>query len=215
MNIFEAILTRKVALKFEKKEIDDKLIGLILHAATYAPSAGKLEEWRFIVVKDEKLKEKLSELAYNERLIKDAALNIVACADFEAAEAKYKEKGINYALQDISFASMIILLSAKALGLGSALIRNFKVEEVAQLLDLPDSIKPALIIPLGYVVEEKEIERLPYENLTYLNQYGRKYEIEFKPILKYLKDFFEKRKGEKEKRKLKLDFMAFLKKLAR
>lgn len=194
MNIFEAILKRKIAVKFEKKEIDDKLIGLILHSATHAPSAGDIQEWRFIVVKDDNLKEKISELSYDEKILKEAPVCIVVCADIEAISTKYGEKGKKYAIQDTSFASMIIILCSYALGLSSTLIRNFKSDEIKKLLDLPEYLEPMTIIPIGYPAEEREIDRIPYENLTSLNLYGRKYEVELKPLIEYLKDFLEKKR---------------------
>jgi nitroreductase len=212
MNVFEAILTRKVPKSFQKKEIDDKLIGLILHSATRVPSAGNLQAWRFIVVKDEDVKKKLSELSYNEKIIEEAPVSIVVCVDFRSAELKYGGRGIGYVMQDVCFASMIILIAAKALGLGGLILRNFK-EGVRDILELPNDLKPVFIIPIGYVSEEVEIDRLPYENLTSIDKYGRKYEFKLKPIITYLKEIFEKRKNVKED--VSFDLKGFLKKITK
>jgi len=217
MNFFEAMLERKVTVKFLNKEVDDKLIGLLLHSATYAPSAGNLQEWRFVVVRDEKIKEKLSRFAKDEKRIMEAPVNIVVCSDVEATEAKYGEKGDDYAIQDASFVAMTILIGARSLGLGGVLIRNFDVEKIIELLDLPKVFKPSFIIPIGYVAEEEEIKRIPNENLTSMNRYGRKYEAEITPVIDYMKELFEKGRKESKKtgkKKIFYDFEEFLRKLS-
>lgn len=52
-------MNRRSTRRFEKKEVDDKLIGVMLYMATQAPSAGNTQEWQFIVVKDIETKKKI------------------------------------------------------------------------------------------------------------------------------------------------------------
>ena len=52
MNVFEAVATRRSIRKFRSQDIPMELIGIILDAGRYSPSAGNLQNWRFIIVKN-------------------------------------------------------------------------------------------------------------------------------------------------------------------
>jgi len=180
--------------KFEKKEVDDKLIGLMLYAATHAPSAGNTQEWEFVVVKDSEQKKKIAIAALHQTLIKDAPVVIVVCADLEKISLRYGKRGEElYFAQDTAAAIQNILLSAHALDLGSAWIGAFDEEHVKEILKLPENLRPVAILSIGYPAEEPEMpKRIPFENLTSLDFYGKKYEIEFEPIAEYLKKALKK-----------------------
>ncbi|MEM0476139.1 MAG: nitroreductase family protein, partial [Candidatus Aenigmatarchaeota archaeon] len=60
MNIFETIEKRKSIRKYKNIKVDLKYIMAILEYAILAPSAGNVQEWRFIVIDDNKIKEKLA-----------------------------------------------------------------------------------------------------------------------------------------------------------
>jgi nitroreductase len=194
MNVFQCIFKRRSIRRFKKEEVNDKLIGLMLYAATHAPSAGNTQEWEFIVVRDEKQKNKLAVAALHQNFIAEAPVVIVVCADLEKIGLKYGKRGeFLYFAQDTATAVQNILLSAHALGLGSCWVGAFDEEHVKEILKLPENLRPVAILPVGYPAEEPEMpERIPFENLTSLDFYGKKYEVEFKPILEYLERFLKK-----------------------
>jgi nitroreductase len=194
MNVFQCIFKRRSIRRFKKEEVNDKLIGLMLYAATHAPSAGNTQEWEFIVVRDEKQKNKLAVAALHQNFIAEAPIVIVVCADLEKIGLKYGKRGeFLYFAQDTATAVQNILLSAHALGLGSCWVGAFDEEHVKEILKLPENLRPVAILPVGYPAEEPEMpERIPFENLTSLDFYGKKYEVEFKPILDYLERFLKK-----------------------
>ena len=186
--------------KFSEKKVDDKLIGVILASATSAHSAGNVQEWEFIVVKDKEVKKRLGEAAFHQKFVELAPVVIVVCANLGKIAPKYFERGEKlYAIQDTAFASLLIAIAARALGLGCYLVQAFDEEEVRSILELPDDVRPMMIIPLGYPAEEPEIkEKIPFENLTWINKYGKKYEFERMPILDYLRKFLRKKEKKLE-----------------
>jgi nitroreductase len=206
LNIFECIATTGAVKKFTEKPVDEKMIGLILHMANHAPSAGNLQEWEFIVVKDLEQKKKLAEAALKQKFIQYAPVVIVVCANLERASFKYSVRGERlYAIQDTAFASLLILLSANALGLGACLVQAFDEEEVKIILGLPDELRPVAIIPIGHPMGGPEkLERTTFENLTHLDMYGKKAEMKFKPIINYLESVLKQFRKE-EKKKLELE----------
>ncbi len=224
MDVFEAMLNRRSVREFKKGEVDDKLIGVMLYMATQAPSAGNVQDWEFVVVKDQTAKEKLAEAALRQTFVAEAPVVIVVCADLEKIALKYHERGERlYAIQDTSFAVMNMLLAAHALGLSTCVVNAFDEEEVRKILVLPENLRPVAIIPIGYAGEEPDRpERTPFENLTSVNKYGKKYDISYstqigpgrklmvKPLGNVLEDALKGKKSEK-----KLTFEDFLKKLSR
>lgn len=177
MNLFDAVTSWVPVKKFDKKPVDDKFIGVILHMATHAESAGNLQGWEFIVVKDDDTKEKLFKAALKQNQVKEAPVCIVVCADLKKFSLKYEERGeILYAMQDTASAVTIMLLTATALGLGSDWVRAFDEESVKYILKLPDNIRPVGIIPIGYAKEKPRREtRVPFDRLTWYDEYRKKY----------------------------------------
>jgi len=226
MNIFEAIVSWRPAKKFESKHVDDKLVGVMLHMATHTVSAGNIQEWQFIVVRDHEIKKKLSSAALDQTQIIQAPVDIVVCADLEKANLRYATRGeVFYAIQDTAAAAQIILFTANALGLGSDWIKAFDENKVKNALGLTNNIRPVAIIPVGYASEEvSERKLMPFEHMTWENKYGKKYELSYitqpgvpretswKPIGNYIEELFEKRKKEKPKTE-KLSLAQLLKKL--
>jgi nitroreductase len=206
MNIFDAIVNRKTVIKFKKEAVDDKLIGVMLHMATYAHSAGEIQEWNFIVVRDEKERDKLYKAALEHPALKNAPVIIVVCADLEKASMRFQKRGeVFYSVQDTAAATMLMLVTANALGLGAVWIGSFDEERVKDILYLPENLRPVAIVVVGHVEEGEEMKkRIPFDNLTWYNKYGKRYdisyliqpgarkEVEIKPIGNLIEDVVKK-----------------------
>ena len=193
MDIFEAIAKRRSIRKYQDKDVDDKLIGVMLWAAAQAPSAGNLQEWRFIVVKDKKTKEMLYKAALEQEHVKQAPVLIVVAADLEVQILRYGKRGeLVYALEDCAAAIENMLLVATALGLGTCWVGAFDEEDVKNILRLPDFLRPIAIITVGYPAEELEKKEVDYSRFAFLEFYGRKFEFEFKTLHELLMEKFGK-----------------------
>jgi len=223
MNLFQTISAIKPVTKFQKKPVDENMIGLMLHMATYSFSAGNVQEWEFIVVEDDIEKKKLAEAALKQKHVMDAPTNIVVCANLGKISLKYGLRGeLAYSLEDTFAAASLIVLTANAMGLGSDMVRAFDEEVVKGILGLPDNIRPVVIIPVGYPAEDAEKEgpkKIPFEELTHVNRYGNKIQIQIKPFLNQLEDKLNQiqklQKQEKsDKDTKKFDFQSFLKKIS-
>ena len=226
MNIFESIVSWRPVKKFDKKHIDDKLIGVMLHMASHAVSAGNMQEWQFIVIRNNEIKKKLSVAALDQTQIEEAPIDIVVCADLEKANLRYSKRGeVFYSIQDTAAAVQILLLTANALGLGSDWIKAFDEDRIRIILGLPNNLRPVAIVPIGYALEEySERKFLPFENMTWENAYGKKYELSYiiqpgikreiswRPIGNQIEELFKKRQKEKPKTE-KMTFSQLLKKL--
>jgi nitroreductase len=150
MDVFKAIENRRSIRKFKKEPVHDSLIHKIIEAGIWAPSAGNLQSWEVILVKNQETREKIASAAYRD-FISEAPLIIVLCANQQVAGAIYDERGKElYCIQDAACAAQNMLLAAHALGLGACWVGAFEEEVVMDALDLPVHLRPVAVIPVGY-----------------------------------------------------------------
>lgn len=155
MEVFEAIKKRRSIRRFDSsRQISEEQIEKLLEAARWAPSAGNLQSWFFVVVKDQETKEKLVEAAWGQDFIAEVPVVIVSCADLKRSASRYGDRGETlYAIQDTTIASQNICLTATEMGLGTVWVGAFAEEEVSRILELPENLHPIAILPIGYPAE--------------------------------------------------------------
>jgi len=176
MDVFECIVTRRSVRSYEKKDVPNELIGQMLEAAVRAPSAGNVQPWEFIVVKDIEIKKQLALAALRQSHVEEAPVVIVVCADPEKAE-RYGERGKSlYYIQDTAAAIENMLLTAHSLGLGTCWVGAFEEDEIRKILNIPQKLKPVALITVGFPIEYEKptkTSRIPFENITSIDKYGK------------------------------------------
>ena len=80
MDVMTAIKTRRSIRAYKDKPIEDEKLKAVLEAGRLAPSARNLQEWKYVVVKDKGLRDKLIDAANGQRFVGQAPAVIVACA---------------------------------------------------------------------------------------------------------------------------------------
>ncbi len=151
MDLIEAIKGRRSIRRFKAQTVPEETIMQIIEAATYAPSAGNIQPWRFIIAKNPDLKKNLAKAAYDQNLIEQAPIVVIVCADENQIEPRYGTRGKNlYCLQDTAAATQNILLTAHSLGLGTCWIGAFDEKLAKKAVNAPEGVRPVAIVPLGY-----------------------------------------------------------------
>jgi len=215
MNVFDCIFSRRSVRKFKPQDIDDRLIGVMLHAAVHAPSAGNTQPWHFIVVKDETKRNQLADAAFKQTFIAQAPVSIVVAADLEKASLRYGKRGEQlYAVQDTANAVMLLMLAAQELGLATCWVGAFDEDRVSHVAELPKSFRPVAIVPVGYADEQPENPgRVDFENMTSFNSYGKKFNVAYavqpepgketriRPVGNIIEELLQQVKREAEKAK--------------
>lgn len=170
MDVFEAIRIRRSVRSYTSDPVPDEVLEELLSAAVMAPSAGNTQPWRFIVVRDQKLREGLVDAAYGQTFLAEAPVVIVVCTDLERARRAYRERGETlYCLQDTAAATQNLLLAATAKGLGTCWVGAFDEGKTAELLGLPKNLRPVALIPLGKPAETPQVR--PRRPLTEVMEY--------------------------------------------
>ncbi len=200
MELDECIVKRHSVHKFSPKEVAASILATIIKTGTNAPTAGNLQEWRFVVVTDETQKEKVANACEEQIWMANAGALIVVCTDNRDVKRFYGEPGNGYAVQDAAAAAMLMLLKAHELGLGSCWVSAFDEEKIKDILALPTVVVPHLIVVLGYSEETgTEKPHFTLGDLIYLNRYGKR-AAEYPEMGEIIKKLVEK--GKKAAKKL-------------
>jgi nitroreductase len=153
MDVFEAMKGRRSIRVFKRRDVSDEDVAKLIDAAIWAPSAGNIQPWEFVIVRKPDVKRRLVEAAWDQSFI-EAAVVIVVCANENRSSQRYGERGKSlYCIQDTAAAIQNIHLAAYSLGLGTCWIGAFKEQEVKQILNVPQGIRPVAIVPVGYAAE--------------------------------------------------------------
>jgi len=176
MDVFEAIKGRRSIRRFTPEDVDDETLLKVLDAARWAPSAGNLQPWNFIVVRSPERKRRLAEAALGQQFIAEAPVDIVVCADTRVSSWGYGSRGEKlYCIQDTAAAVQNMLLAAYALGLGTCWVGAFDERRVAEVVGLPDGVRPVAIIALGHPAERPAPRpRRGLEEVVHVEVYGRR-----------------------------------------
>jgi nitroreductase len=161
VDVFEAIEKRRSVRSFEpNRDVPEELVEEILRCGCQAPSAGNVQPWRFIVVRDGGLKQALAAAAQGQDFVARAPVVIVVCADLASHSLSYGQRGVElYSIQDTAAAIENMLLAATALELGACWVGAFHEDEAAQALHLVKEMRPLALIPVGYAAGETQTPR--------------------------------------------------------
>lgn len=201
MDVLEAIATTRSMRRMKTDPIPDDVIRDILEAAVRAPSASNQQHWLFIVIRDPHVKKRLQEL-YNdaaqpyfasrqpasdlpegqrrtaERVrgsaqhlaehMHEAPVLIMCC--IRGTESFVLGSSIYPAVQNL-------MLAARAHGVGSTLttIHRGRDAEVKALLNIPEDVHTAALIPLGYPTGTwREGPRRPLGEVVFSDRFGKR-----------------------------------------
>ena len=147
MEVFEAIATRKSVRAFADRPIGEDELNRVLDAARAAPSARNGQEWRFVVVRDRAMRERIAVEAAREPFIGTSAVLLACCAQTDGRLMRCGQAA--YPI-DVAIAMDHLTLAATALGLGTCWIGSFDETLVKELLGIPAEVRVVQLMPLGY-----------------------------------------------------------------
>jgi len=181
MKTTDAIKSRRAIKAFDPDHVmpkadEDELLSL----AMLAPTAYNIQNWRFVVVKGEKLRGQVREAAWDQAQVTDSSLLIVVCADLKAWEKEPKRYWANAAsdvqdfmlpmidgyyrdkeqvqrdeaMRSCGIAAQTLMLAAKGMGYDSCPMDGFDFDKVGQLINLPDDHVIAMFVTIGKGVKE-------------------------------------------------------------
>ncbi len=165
--MIEKLLNRRSHRAFLETKIDTNDIDLIKKITLQAPTAGNLTLYSIIEVESQEIKDKLSVLCDNQKMISKAPHVWIFVADFhrwlkyfdysntaEKTNIPIRTPSLgdfHLAMQDTMIAAQTATVAIDQLGYGSCyvgdIIENF--EQVQELLNLPNQVVPATMLIFG------------------------------------------------------------------
>ncbi len=168
---FSLIEKRRSIRKFKQIPVEGEKVNKLIEAALRPMSGRSRNPWRFIVVNQPDLIEKLaSARPSGSTFLKNAPLAIVILADPEKTDVW---------VEDAAIATTFLHLAATDLGLGSCWIQvrrrdhdetTTAEEYIRSLLNIPANFKVESMLAVGYADEEKAPhprESLQLEKITF------------------------------------------------
>ena len=181
MDTFDAIKTRRAIKKFDSTyKISPEDVKTLQELTILSPTSYNQQNWRFVYVTDQMVKDKISKAARDQAQPKDGSLVIVLCGNLNA----WKEEPLRYwrnntpekqelvknslirkyenspenrrdeAMRSCGFAAQTIMLAARQMGLDSCPMVGFEYDELANVIQLPKDHMIVMIVVVGKRAED-------------------------------------------------------------
>jgi nitroreductase len=180
--IAEAADSRRSVRKFTSEPVPGSDLRELVRVAGRAPSAFNVQPWRFVVVTDAAIRERLREAAFGQPQVSGAPAVVVLYSDMrdaldtideaihpdvqgEKRDAQKRSLLGSFAKRDdedreawgaqqSNIALGYLLLAAEGMGLGTSPMLGFQPEKVKEILGLPAHVRIPAMVALGYPAEE-------------------------------------------------------------
>lgn len=171
MEFFEVIERRKSIRKYSREPLPEGALEKILNAARLANSARNRQEWAFIAVTDEDIKERLVPACRDQEFVAECGAVIAGCATNEYV----MRCGQPAHVVDTSIALDHMQLAAADLGLGSCWLGAFYQDKVAEILKVPDEVTIVGLLTVGVPAGEgRPKKRKSLEKIVHRETWGAK-----------------------------------------
>lgn len=177
MNTFDAIYQRRSVKEYDPQhKLTSEEETKILEAAIQSPTSFNIQHWRFVVVRDPSLRQKIrAEFGNDQAQMTDASLLILMTADMSAWKKNPERYWVNApkevadllvnwmapfhegrewlqrdeAQRSIGMAMQTLMLAAKSMGYDSCPMIGFDIDEVAKLINLPEDHVMGPMVAIG------------------------------------------------------------------
>lgn len=176
MNVKDAIESRRSVKHFDTEhEMTSEEQDELMRLAVLSPTAFNIQNWRFVVVSDKALRQKIRAVSWDQAQVTDASLLIVLCADLKswakeperywvnapqpvqdfllpAIDGYYRDKDSvqrDEAMRSCGMAAQTLMITAKSMGYDSCPMDGFDFDAVAELIKLPDDHVVTMFVTIG------------------------------------------------------------------
>ena len=181
-SVKDAMESRRSIRRFTGESLSQAELNELFNLVRLAPSANNVQPWRFHVITDAGIKEKLKAAAFNQEQVTSAPAVIMVASDMEEAmnrlpdiihpgmaeekkektlkrlysrfgEMSVEERG-EWGVQQAYIALGFLLIAAQGAGYATVPMLGFEQEKVKEILELPSHVKFAAMVPIGHAAEE-------------------------------------------------------------
>ncbi|WMJ81197.1 nitroreductase family protein [Clostridium sp. MB40-C1] len=176
MDFYDVIENRKSIRTFKTNGLDREKVNRMINAAMMSPSWKNATSYKFILVDDDNLKQRIADTIINKtneagEAVLNAPMTAVVVAEPDASGAI---EGKEYYLVDAAIAMEHFVLAATDEGYGTCWIASFDERKVKEILGVPDSFRVVALTPVGEVAAEKPHNpKKDVKDYVFLNKWDR------------------------------------------
>jgi nitroreductase len=151
-DVLKAIYERRSIRQFLDAPVDRNLLLEILRAASWAPSGLNNQPWRFALVWNRELKDKLAGLTRYAATLRAAAVLVSVFLDTESSYDHLKD------CQAVGACIQNLLLAVHAQNLGAVWVGEIlkNKDQVRQALGLPERLELMAVVAIGHPAHQKQ-----------------------------------------------------------
>jgi len=180
-SVIDAATSRRSIRRFTADPVPQEDLREMIRVAGHAPSAFNIQPWRFVIVEDDELRERLADAANGQRQVRSAPALIVMYSDMRDALETVEETvhpGMSARREAVAsglrqrwslrseadresfgagqsyIALGYLLLAAESLGYGTSPMLGFDAARVKRILGLPDHVAIPALVAVGVPDEE-------------------------------------------------------------
>lgn len=175
----ELIRKRRSIRKYQDRPIEREKILRCIEAARLGPSAENVQPWRFIILDDPALRERVGKQAFSgiyftTRFALKAPVLVVILAKLDVIANKIGAylQNCQFYLLDIGASVQQMALQALNLDIGTCWIGWFNGKKVRQELKIPDKYHVVAMMAMGYIERwpRHEKPRRQIEEIAWFNE---------------------------------------------
>ena len=180
----ETLFSRKTIRKYSERDIEEGLLKKLLTAGCRASTTGNMQVYSIIITRDAAMKDALSPLHFNQKMVTEAPVMLTFCADFNrfnrwCGMRKAKPGYDNFlsfmtAAIDAIIVAQTVCVAAESEGLGICYLgtTTYMAHKIIEVLGLPRGVVPVTAITMGWPGEDPEqVDRLPIEAVIHNEKY--------------------------------------------
>lgn len=181
----KALLNRRVIRKYKTSPISEQTMALLLSAAQSAPTKSNLQQYSIVIIRDPEVRNTVAELVPSMPWVKNAPVIAIFLGDVRRIRKLAEIRGHTYqnnnadtfmnAAVDAALAMQCFITAADHLGLGTcpiSYVRN-RIDDLAEILDLPDGVFPISGLCVGYPDDAGYVSmRLPQKVVVHQDLYN-------------------------------------------
>jgi len=148
---FRALCEKRRSVRsFHAEPVSDSTIRQILEVVRTAPSAGNLQAYEVVVVKNGAVRKQLAAAAYGQDFVGRAPVVLAFLGLPSVSARRYGSRGARlYAVQDATIACTFAMMTVTSLGLAMTWVGAFDDNAVKAALGVKDDRIPVSLLPFG------------------------------------------------------------------
>lgn len=146
--------------KYLDKPIEQEKLTMILKAGQFAPTAGNFQPQKIYVLQSEEARKTISQITPG---LFNAPCALLVCYDANRSW-KCPLDGYDSGQDEAAIVTTHMMMEAWELGIGSVWVRAFDGNVVSRVFSLPDNIKVAAMLTLGYPADDSKPGPMHYSS---------------------------------------------------